>query len=223
MGGWSNVVDCVAFLSFAILAVCVTLAPVFSFEYQSGANAVVLSARHGRTCLVAAKVVASLLWATAYFAACAAVVVGISLAFYGAGGFWLSVQNIALSSPYPLSAGQAALVALGQMYSACIGFACLTLALSSRTRSSLSVFVVDVVLILLTGLIPSAGVGVVERVLALFPTCFSNFNMLFTALESYRLGPIVVDLVGMVAAVYILLALVATPVSVTSFRRHQVS
>lgn len=223
VGGWSNVIDCVAFLSFAILAVCVTLAPVFSFEYQSGADAVVLSARHGRTRLVAAKVVASLLWATAYFVACAAVVAGVSLAFYGTDGFRLSVQNIALSSPYPLSAGQAALVAVGLMYAACIGFACLTLALSSRTRSTLSVFVADALLILLTGLIPSAGVGALERALAIFPTCFSNFSMLFSALESYRIGPIVVDLIGMVAAAYARLALASIPVSISSFRRRQVS
>ncbi|MEE0845865.1 MAG: ABC transporter permease subunit [Eggerthellaceae bacterium] len=223
VGGWSNVVNCVAFLSFAILAVCVTLAPVFSFEYQSGADAVVLSARHGRGRLVAAKVIASLLWASVYFAACAAIVMGVSLAFYGTDGFWLSVQNIWLSSPYPLSAGQAALVSVGLMYAACIGFACLTLALSSRTRSTLSVFVVDVALILLTGLIPSAGIGALERALALFPTCFSNFNMLFVAMESYRIGPLVVDLVGMVVAVYALLTLVAAPISIASFRRHQVS
>lgn len=223
VGGWGNIIDCVAFLSFAILAVCVTLAPVFSFEYQSGADAVVLSTRHGRGRLVAAKILASLLWVTAYFVVCAAVVIGVSLLFYGTDGFWLSVQNISLSSPYPLSAGQAALVSVGLMYAACVGFACLTLALSSRTGSTLSVFVVDAVLILLTGIVPSTGVGVIERVLALFPTCFSNFNMLFAALESYRLGPIVVDLVGMVTAVYVLLALVAASVSIASFRGHQVS
>lgn len=222
-GGWSNIIDCVAFLSFAILAVCVTLAPVFSFEYQSGADAVVLSTRHGRTRLVAAKVISSLLWATVYFMACASIVVGASLAFFGADGFWLSVQNIALSSPYPISAGQAALISVGLMYVACIGFACLTLALSSRTRSTLSVFVVDVALILLTGLIPSAGIGIIERTLAIFPTCFSNFNMLFSALESYPIGLIVVDLVGMVALAYIALALAAAPVAIVSFRRHQAS
>lgn len=221
VGGWKNVIDCVAFLSFAILAVCVTLAPVFSFEYQSGADAVVLSARHGRGRLIAAKVITSLLWATIYFAACGAIVIGVSLAFYGADGFWLSIQNIALSSPYPLSAGQAALVAIGLMYAACIGFASLTLALSSRTRSALSVFVVDVILILLTGLVPSAGIGLIERVLAVFPTCFSNFNMLFAALESYRVGPFVIDLIGIVTCAYILLSLIAIPISIASFKQHQ--
>lgn len=222
-GGWDNIVNCFAFLVFAILAVCITLAPVFSFEYQSGADAVVLATRHGRTRLVAAKILAALAYATAYFAACAAIVVGVSLAFYGADGFGLSIQSMALSSPYPLTAGQAALLSVGLMYAACLGFACLTLALSSRIRSTLPVFVADVALVLFTGLIPSAGVGALERALALFPLNFSNFTMLFSALESYPVGLVVFDLIGMILVVYVVLAIVATPVAAASFRRHQVS
>lgn len=221
--GWANVISCAAFLVFAILAVCVTLAPVFSLEYQSGADAVVLATKRGRSQLVATKILAALLYTTVYFALCAAVVVGVSVAFYGADGFGLSVQALGLSSPYPLSAGQAALVSVGLMYVARLGFACLTLAVSSRTRSVLSVFLLDVVLTLFTGLIPAGGIGVLERVLALFPFNFSNFNMLFSALESYPLGPVVLDLIGMVVLVYAVLALAAVPVAAVSFRRHQVA
>ena len=223
VGGWENIISCAAFLVFAILAVCVTLASTFSFEYQSGADAVVLATRRGRSALVGAKVAAALVYATGYFALCAAVVVGFSLVFYGADGFWLSMQSMALSSPYPLTAGQAALVLVGLMYAACMGFACLTLALSSRTSSTLSVFLTDVVLVLLTGLVPSGGIGVLERALALFPLNFANFSVPFSALESYPLGPVVLDLVGMVLLVYAALALVSTPVAVVSFRRHQVA
>lgn len=223
VGGWENIISCAAFLVFAILAVCVTLASTFSFEYQSGADAVVLATRRGRSALVGAKVAAALVYATGYFALCVAVVVGFSLVFYGADGFWLSMQSMALSSPYPLTAGQAALVLVGLMYVACMGFACLTLALSSRTSSTLSVFLTDVVLVLLTGLVPSGGIGVLERVLALFPLNFANFSVPFSALESYPLGPVVLDLIGMVVATYILVSLVSTPLAALSFRRHQVA
>ncbi len=222
-GGWDNVVNCAAFLVFAILAVCVTLAPTFSFEYSSGADAVVLATRRGRSSLVAAKVAAGLAYATAYFALCAGIIVGVSLVFYGAEGFGLSVQSMALTSPYPLTTGQAALACVGLMYAACLGFSCLTLALSSRTPSTLAVFLTDVALVLLTGLVPSAGVGALERVLALFPINFANFSVLYTALESYPLGPVVLDLIGMVLLVYAALALVSTPVAVVSFRRRQVA
>lgn len=223
VGGWENIISCAAFLVFAILAVCVTLASTFSFEYQSGADAVVLATRRGRSALVGAKVAAALVYATGYFALCAAVVVGFSLVFYGADGFWLSMQSMALSSPYPLTAGQAALVLVGLMYVACMGFACLTLVLSSRTSSTLSVFLMDVVLVLLTGLVPSGGIGVLERVLALFPLNFANFSVPFSALESYPLGPVVLDLIGMVVATYVLVSLVSTPLAALSFRRHQVA
>lgn len=223
VGGWENIISCAAFLVFSILAVCVTLAPTFSFEYQSGADAVVLATRRGRSTLVAAKVVAALAYATAYFLLCAVIIVGFSLVFYGADGFGLSMQSMALSSPYPLSAGQAALVLVGLMYVACLGFACLTLGVSSRARSTLAVFLTDVVLVLLTGLVPSGGIGLLERALALFPLNFANFSVPFSALDSYPLGPVVLDLIGMVVAVYALLALVMTPLAALSFRRHQVA
>ena len=222
-GGWDNIVNCASFLVFAILAACVTLAPTFSFEYQSGADAVVRATRRGRSTLVVAKIAAALAYATVYFALCAALIVGVSLVFYGADGFGLSVQSMALSSPYPLTAGQAALATVGLMYAACLGFACLTLAVSSRTRSTLSVFLADVAFVLVTGLVPSAGVGALERVLALFPINFANFSVLFSALESYLLGPVVLDLIGMVLLVYAVLALVSTPVAAISFRRHQLA
>lgn len=221
--GWANIISCSGFLLFAMLATCVTLAPMFSFEYQSGADAVVLATRRGRSQLVVAKMVVALAYVTVYVAICAGIIAGFSLVFYGADGFDLSVQALGLSSPYPLTAGQAALVSLAVMYAAGLGFACLTLALSARTRSTLAVFLTDVVLLLLTGLVPSAGVGVLERVLALFPLNFSNFNMLFSALESYPIGSFVLDLIGMLVAVYAVLALIAMPVAVLSFRRHQVA
>lgn len=222
-GGWDNVVNCASFLVFSILAVCVTLAPTFSYEYSSGTDAVVLATRRGRSQLVAAKVVAGLVYATVLFALCAGIIVGVSLVFYGADGFGLSIQSMALSSPYPLTAGQAALVLVGLMYVACLGFACLTLALSSRTRSTLAVFLTDVVLVLLTGLVPTAGVAILERVLALFPLNFANFSVPFSALESYPLGPVVLDLIGMVVVTYALVSLVSTPLAALSFRRHQVA
>ena len=96
-------------------------------------------------------------------------------------------------------------------------------ALVAHHPSTLAVFLTDVVLVLLTGLVPSAGVGALERVLALFPINFANFSVLFSALESYPLGPVVLDLIGTVLLVYAALALVSTPVAVVSFRRRQVA
>lgn len=158
-GAWDNIVSCVAFLAFAMLAVCVTLTPVFSAEYQEGTDAVLLATRYGRSRLVAAKVAASLLYATVYFALAAAI----------------------------------------------------------------AVIVVDVVVVFLTGMVPSGGSGILEHLLRLFPMGFSNFSTLFTSLTSYPVGPVVLDLVGAVTVTWFALAIVALPLSVVSWRRHQVA
>ena len=75
-GGWSNIIDCIAFVSFAILAVCVALAPVFAGEYADRTDSVLLSSRYGRTRLLTAKILASLLFAAGYFALCALIICG---------------------------------------------------------------------------------------------------------------------------------------------------
>lgn len=222
-GGWQNIIDCAAFLVFPILAMCVTLAPVFSFEYQSGADAVVLATRCGRSTLIAAKIAASLVYVAAYFLLCSAVIAGFSLVFYGTDGFGASIQSIDLSSPYPITAGWAAFSVVGLMCASALGFACLTLALSSRTRSTLAVFLVDVVLVLITGLIPAGGVGILERMLAVFPLNFANFSVLFSALDSYPLGPFVFDLPSMIVLVYACSTALSIPTAISSFRRHQVA
>ena len=86
----------------------------------------------------AAKLAAAALYATALFAAGAAIVCGVSLAFYGAGGADLTIQNYALASPYNLTMAQAAALYIGIFYLVMLGMLALTLALSASTPSTLS-------------------------------------------------------------------------------------
>lgn len=222
-GGWDNIINCFAFLVFPLLAICVTLTPVFAGEYQDGTDAVLLSCRWGRGRLAAAKILAALAYATAYYVAGAAIICGFSLFFYGAGGADLPIQNYELSSPYPLTCAQAALICLGLMYLATLGVAGLTLLMSARTRSTLTVLVADVAIVFITGLIPSGGNAVLAHILSLFPLGFSAFSTLFSSLTDYPLGPAVLDLITVVALVYTLLTAVCTPLAARSFRRHQVA
>src|SRR5699024_8600070 len=129
-GGWEDMLACLGFLALAMVAVCVALTPVFAGEYQDKTDAVLLSARYGRSKLVAAKIVASFLFATAYFALCALVVVGVPLVFFGAEGGGLPLQNLAVTIPYNLTMAQAALIGIGLAYLITLALAALTLALS---------------------------------------------------------------------------------------------
>lgn len=222
-GGWADVLDCLGFLAFPMIAICVVLAPVFSSEYQDGTDAVILATRHGRSRLVAAKVIAALVFSTAYFALCAAILCGIALGAFGTEGGDLPVQLVSVTAPYALTMGQAVAAGVVLAYLMAMGFAALTLALSSRTSSVLSVFMVDIVLVLMTALIPTGGVDLLEHLSYLFPANALAAAPLFTQGVSYAAGPVVLDLEAVVTALYGLALAVCVPLSAVSFRRHQVA
>ncbi|ROT88351.1 ABC transporter permease subunit [Gordonibacter urolithinfaciens] len=221
-GGWGDVLACLGFLSFAMVAVCVVLTPVFAGEYQDRTDAVLLAARYGRSKLVAAKIVASLLFATAYYALATAVIVGVALAFFGAEGGDLPVQVLALGIPYDLTTAEAAWTAIGLGYLMTLGLAALTLLLSSKLRSQLAIFAVCAALVFLPGMIPSGGSGAILHALYLFPINALNDQVLYNSLVSYPLGPLVIDLVGLLAILYAVVLAVCAPLAARAFRRHQV-
>ena len=49
-----------------------------------------------------------------------------------------------------------------------------------------------------------------------------NDQVLYNALVSYPVGPLVVDLVGLLAVAYALVLVVCAPLAARAFRRHQV-
>ena len=221
-GGWIDVLDCAGFLVFPLVAICVVLTPVFSGEYQDRTDAVLLSSRYGRSKLVAAKVVASLLFATVYYALAVLVIVGVALAFFGAEGAGLPVQVMSLDMPYGLTMAEATFLTLGLGFLMALGFAGLTLLLSSKLRSQVAVFAACAALVFLTGLIPAGGNGALLHALCLFPINALNAQTLFAMLVSYQVGPFVVDLIGALACLYALVLVACVPIAALAFRRHQV-
>lgn len=221
-GGWSDVLACLGFFAFAMVAVCVALTPVFAGEYQDRTDAVLLSSRYGRSKLVAAKIVAALVFATAYFALATLIIMGAALAFFGAEGGDLPVQVLSLGIPYDLTIAEATWTAVGIAYLMTLGFAALTLLLSSKLRSQLAIFVACAALIFLTGMVPSGGNAVLLHALYLFPLNALVDQVLFNALVSYEVGPFVVDLMGLLVGAYALVLVVCVPLAARAFRRHQV-
>lgn len=221
-GGWGDVLACLGFFAFAMVAVCVALTPVFAGEYQDRTDAVLLSSRYGRSKLVGAKIIAALVFATAYFALATLIIMGAALAFFGAEGGDLPVQVLSLGIPYDLTMAEATWTAVGIAYLMTLGFAALTLLLSSKLRSQLAIFVACAALIFLTGMVPSGGNAVLLHALYLFPLNALVDQVLFNALVSYQAGPFVVDLVGLLVGVCALVLVVCVPLAARAFRRHQV-
>lgn len=221
-GGWSDILSCIDFLIFAIVAACVAAAPVFAGEYQDRTDALVLSTRHGKGRLVAAKLVAAFLLSTAIYALYAAVVVGVPLAFFGADGAGLPLQSIRLSIPYDVTMAQAVGICVGIGWLLTLGMTGFTLFLSAKLRSQLAIFALCVAVLLLPLFLPTLPSSMANHALTLLPLNGISFANLFTAFASYAAGPVVFDLQTALVAAYVLVLALTVPLSARAFRRHQV-
>lgn len=141
-GGWEIMISSFELLMFALLAICIVVAPVFSGEYQAGTDAVILSAKYGKTKLTTAKIEASLLFGTAAFMLHVIVACGLSLAAFGIDGWNLPLQIANTVIPYPFTFLQAVLINIGIIYLVLLAMIGLTLLLSAKMKSPYLVLII---------------------------------------------------------------------------------
>lgn len=220
--GWLTISTCFELLVFAILAVCIVLAPVFSGEYQAGTDAVILSGKYGKTKLATAKIIASYLFG---FLACTLhilVAFGLPLAAFGVDGWDLPMQIAGTSIPYPFTFLQGILVNLGVIYlvlSAMIG---LTLLLSSKMRSPYLVLTVLVPVLFIPMFLSANGTaGAYNLTLFLLP--YYAIQPQFGSYISYQLGGLVLDAFSTRTILYAALTVCLLPLARLGFQKHQVS
>lgn len=220
--GWAILLSSFELLMFALLAVCIVIAPVFAGEYQAGTDAVVLAAKYGKTKLVRAKTAASLLFGLLAFTLHIAVAFGLPLAAFGADGWNLPVQVLNTTIPYPFTCLQAAAVSLGVVYLILLAMIGLTLFLSANMKSPYLVLIVLVPILLIPlFLSPNGTTGAYNLILFLLPYRASVPEL--GKYISYQLGGLVLDAFSMRAVVYALLAAILLPLAGFGFKKHQVA
>lgn len=220
--GWEVIVSSFELLMFALLAVCIVAAPVFSGEYQAGTDAVILSAKYGKTKLATAKIAASLLFGTAAFILHIVVACGIPLAAFGTDGWNLPLQIANTTIPYPLTFLQAVLINVGIIYLVLLAMVGLTLLLSAKMKSPYLVLAVLVpILFLPVFLTPGGTTGAYNLTLFLLP--YRAVMPEFGKYISYQFGGLVLDALTVRAVLYVLLTVVMLPLARLGFKKHQVA
>ena len=219
--GWSVIISAFELLMFAVLAVCIVTAPVFSGEYQAGTDALILSGKYGKTRLIRAKILAALLFALLAFSLHVVVALGLPLAAFGTDGWNLPLQINGTTVPYPLTFLGGTLLSLGVIYLVLIAMTCLTLFLSARMKSPYLVLTVVIpVLFIPMFLSPNGTAGLYN--LLIFLTPYQSLTPRFGSYISYQFGPVVLDAFTMRAGLYAVLALILLPLSGAGFKKHQV-
>lgn len=220
--GWATIISSFELLIFPLLAICIVLAPVFSGEYQAGTDAVILSAKYGKTKLPTAKIIAALLFGLLAFTLHIVVASGIPLAAFGMVGWNLPLQIAGTTVPYPFTFLQATLISLGVVYLILIAMIGLTLLLSAKMKSPYIVLTVLVpILFIPLFLSPNGTTGIYNQILFLLPYRATMPEV--SKYISYQLGSFVLDAFSVRAILYAVLAVIMLPLARLEFKKHQVS
>jgi len=221
-GGWEIIINSFELLMFSLLAVCIVVAPVFSGEYQAGTDAVILSAKYGKTKLTTAKIAASVLFGTAAFILHILVACGLTLAAFGIDGYDLPVQIANTAIPYPFTFLQAVLINIGILYLVLLAMIGLTLLLSAKMKSPYFVLMILVpVLFIPMFLTPNGTTGVYNLTLFLLPYRAAMPEL--SKYISYQFGGLVLDALTVRAVLYSVLAVIMFPLARLGFKKHQVA
>lgn len=220
--GWEIIISSFELIMFALLAVCIVIAPVFSGEYQAGTDAVILSAKYGKTKLTTAKIIASYLFGLLAFTLHVVIALGLPLAAFGFDGWDLPLQIANTTIPYPLTFLQATLANLGVIYLVLFAMIGLTLLLSAKMKSPYLVLIVLVpVLFIPLFLSPNGTTGAYNLTLFLLP--YRSTMPEIGKYISYQFGGIVLDAFTVRAILYAVLTAVMLPLARLGFKKHQVA
>lgn len=220
--GWQVINSCYGLLVFAIMAVCIILCPIFSGEYQAGTDAVILSAKYGKTKLTTAKIIASVLFGLIAFTLHIIVAFGIPLLAFGIDGWNLPMQIANTTIPYPFTFLQGALINLGVIYLVLLAMISLTLFLSAKVKSPYIVLIVLFPIIFVPMFLsPNGTTGLYNLILFLTP--YQSTNPLFAKYLSYQFGGIVLDTFSIRAILYVVMATLLFPLARLGFKKHQVA
>lgn len=219
--GWKIIMSSFELLMFALLAVCIVIAPVFSGEYQAGTDSVILSGKYGKTKLVTAKIISSMLFGVLAFTLHIIVAFGLPLAAFGTDGWNLPLQNAGTTIPYPFTFLQATLINLGVIYLVLLAMIGLTLFLSAKMKSPYIVLIVLVpVLFIPLFLSPNGTTGAYNLTLFLLP--YRSTMPEIDKYISYQIGGMVFNVLSIRAILYAVLTAIMLPLAKLGFKKHQV-
>lgn len=223
--GWEKLLS-VSTISMMVivLAICICLAPVFSSEYQTGADAILLCTKYGKNKLIIAKILSSFLLSSGIYWVGMLTLTAVTFFIYGPGGGNCSLQALNLLAPSNVTLLDSFLYVLLTGYFMCLLMQGLTLLLSAKLSSPFPVIIITLVLYFVPSFVSySKSSRLFNNLLNLFPVKMASA---YTALAKYELYPVLFLKIPY-SVMMILVAGAVTvgtlPFAYRCFRRHQVA
>lgn len=224
--GWEDILSR-GFLSITLLisiAICVCISPIFAFEYQTGADSIVLSTRYGKSKVITAKILAAVFFTTCLYFSAILFFSILMLCNYGITGWNVHFQIVSLLSPYALTMLQVYLYSLIIGYLVIMSSMSFNMLLSANMKTSFSVVVISIIWLLIPLFIPGSKSGLLfSRLMSLLPAKALEVFVLFSSYDIFELFGYIIPLPIAVIAFSSIVILVSLPFAYLGFKKHQVA
>lgn len=224
--GWSDILQRGFLTVFLLigLTVCIIIAPIFAYEYQTGADAVVLSTRFGRKQVIQAKILAGFLISSGIFLFATVFYMLLFFAAYGVQGWNGSFQVLSFTSFYDLSILQVFLRGLILNYFIIIALMSVTMLLSSVCKTSFNTVIISTLWVSIPLFIPSSkNSKIFNYIIDLLPAKAFDTYTAFSVYDVYSFGQICISLPVAILLFYTSIVLISLPLAHRCFKRHQVA
>lgn len=220
---WDMIWDSISLLFYQFFVISICLAPVFAGEYQNRTDALILSAKHGKTKLIYAKISASFIFTLFDVALCSIVSIGINVCMLGVDGLNLPVQLWNTIIPYQLMVIEACALNLLVLFLVSFSLTAVSLMFSALFKSQMIALAVDLILYYGTAFIPfSKTSGLWNHIKYLLPINSVELKNVLKAYNSYQFGNVIISYLWMIIIVYVLVTIICLFCTGRSFRKHQI-
>lgn len=219
--GWHHTNESLDIFMLVIVAIGIAISGVYSNEHETGADAVLLSSKHGKTKLAVGKIIASLLFAVATVLLGTLLCIIPILLFFGTEGWDLPIQVLGTDILYNWNLLEMIGIRILMTILSAIVVTTIALILSSTIKKTTPV-VVTVMILYIGGLfVPSGKANKLYQMIVKLSPVFLNGRQYY-GYVAYQVFGKVFTFYEMATFVYILLALILLPLSGRIFKNHQV-
>lgn len=222
--GWDMILDALTWPVLIMMIICIGIAPIFSGEYQSKCDSLILCMKYGKSRLVSAKIIVVWLFTTCVYWGITLIYSAVYLGLLGTDGADLPIQlkYPAVSVGYHLSMAEGTIYTLILAYFFTLGIAGITLLMSAVLKNAYGVIIIAFLLIIIpTFLSPDTGGYTWSRMLSLLPSKIADF--LFQSYITYSIGKVVIKWPDMAMIVNGFGAIIFSTFSYWIFKKHQVN
>lgn len=194
------------------------------YEYQTGADAVVLSSKYGRRETVWAKLIAGFtVTSRIYFIAVLVSLISV-LAVFGVQGWNCDFQILSTTAYYGLKIWQVVFVGIVINYVVVLSVMAFTMLLSAACKTPFAAVLISTLCTIVPMFLPTSRVsGVFNKLLCLLPAKAMDTHVVFSTYVLFSFGKLVVILPCMILIAACALIIVTLPVAHRKFCRHQVA